>query len=566
MEVSQIAALSIRSHPLGLGGDGLWGQLPQQNGFLSTTYKQRSTALAAATGLNRSLTEGPPARRYPPRQLMRICRRLLCLALLVGFVALQPAAAQAWTWPGRPGSTDRHPVLRPGRSPVAARPAAPRPQEVAPPPAVQQLALALAARQPRVSILEPADGTLLAAGPWTLKLQVDDWPLVDAGRLGLGPHLMLQIDDARPEPLLQTTATLPALAAGSHRLTVYAVRPWGEVVKAPGAFAQIRLHRVVANPLSLPPPGTPQLLPVSPALVSAAEPLLLDWLLIDAPLQNLRADDARWRLRVTLNGDSFLVNQQTPLWLKGWKSGSNAVLMELVDGKGEPLNPPFNSLVREVRLDAAARRPAWLGPQLSQLDLARLLGEAPLEPEAVLPPEPEALASPEPEALILPEPAVVASPEAPEPAAVVAAEPEAVLPPGPEAATALAAPPPPSSEAIAAAAAQPGRAISPDSAASPPEPALQKPAAPTAVAMPPQPLEAGQQSPQLEPPPLESPPLEPRFPTSTPTPAPTPAAPSPTPQPSRPLRPAREEVNPDGTLMRPQRQGPIQALRERLGR
>ncbi len=553
MEVSQIAALSIRSSPLDLGGDGLWGQLPQQNGLRSTTDEQRSTALAAATGLNRSLSEGPPARRSPPRQLMRTCRWLLCLALLVGIVALQPAAAQAWTWPGRPGSTDRHPVLRPGRSPVAARPAAPRPQEVAPPPAVQQLALALAARQPRVSILEPADGTLLAAGPWTLKLQVDDWPLVDAGRLGLGPHLMLQIDDARPQPLLQTTATLPALAAGSHRLTVYAVRPWGEVVKAPGAFAQIRLHRVVANPLSLPPPGTPQLLPVSPALVSAAEPLLLDWLLIDAPLQNLRADDARWRLRVTLNGDSFLVNQQTPLWLKGWKSGSNALLMELVDGKGEPLNPPFNSLVREVRLDAAARRPAWLGPQLSQLDLARLLGEAPLEPEA--------LASPEAEALMPPEPEALASPEAPEPAAVVPAEPEAVLPPGPEAATALAASPPPSSEAIAAAAAQPGQAISPDSAASPPEPALQKPAAPAAVAMPPQPLEAGQQSP-----PLESAPLEPRFPTSTPTPAPTPAAPSPAPQPSRPLRPAREDVNPDGTLIRPQRQGPIQALRERLGR
>jgi hypothetical protein len=51
--------------------------------------------------------------------------------------------------------------------------------------------------------------------------------------------------------------------------------------------------------------------------------------------------------------------------------------MELVDGKGEPLNPPFNSVVREIRLDAAARRPAWLGPQLSQLDLARLLGDVP---------------------------------------------------------------------------------------------------------------------------------------------------------------------------------------------
>jgi hypothetical protein len=170
---------------------------------------------------------------------------------------------------------------------------------------------------------------------------------------------------------------MPPLAPGSHRLTVYAVRPWGEVVKAPGAYRQIRLNRVAANPLGLPAPGSPQLLPVSPRGISAAEPVLLDWLLIDAPLQNLRSDDTRWRLRVTVNGDSFLVQQQSPLWLKGWRPGSNAVLLELVDARGEPLNPPFNSLVREVQLDASAPRPTWLGPRLDEASLAQLLGEAP---------------------------------------------------------------------------------------------------------------------------------------------------------------------------------------------
>jgi len=41
--------------------------------------------------------------------------------------------------------------------------------------------------------------------------------------------------------------------------------------------------------------------------------VLIDWLLLDAPLQNLRGDDARWRLRISVNGDSFLVDRQTPL-------------------------------------------------------------------------------------------------------------------------------------------------------------------------------------------------------------------------------------------------------------
>ena len=298
---------------------------------------------------------------------------LLALVLLMAAWLGLPLSAQAWTLAGRSARS----------APVAAPSSLGGLQEVAPPAAVQQLAEALSPRQPRITILEPRDGALLPEAPWTLRLDVEDWPLVDAESLGLGSHLMVQLDDGLPQPLLETTASMPPLSPGSHRFTVYAVRPWGEVVKAPGAFRQIRLHRVAANPLALPAEGTPQLLAVSPWQAIAGEPVLLDWLLIDAPLQNLRADDARWRLRVTVNGDSFLVNQQTPLWLKGWKSGSNAVLLELVDGRGDPLNPPFNSVVREVRLDPESPRPPWLGPRLDRPTLARLLGEVPpAEPEA----------------------------------------------------------------------------------------------------------------------------------------------------------------------------------------
>jgi hypothetical protein len=227
-----------------------------------------------------------------------------------------------------------------------------------------------------VRILAPAAGALLGDEPWTLRLQVDDWPLVDAGALGLGPHLLVRIDGGEPLRLTRPEATLPALSPGSHRVTVVAARPWGEAVKSPGAMAQIVVHRTAANPLSLPPAGSPQLLPVSPAATAAAEPLLVDWLLVDAPLQHLREDDGRWRLRVTVNGDSFLVDRQTPLWLRGWRRGANAVQLELLDGRGEPLNPPFNSLVQEVRLDPKLPRPAWQGGLLTSSDLAILLGQA----------------------------------------------------------------------------------------------------------------------------------------------------------------------------------------------
>ena len=308
-------------------------------------------------------------------------------------------------------------------------------QEVAPPGAVQQLQEALALRRPQVTIEAPRDGANLPAGPIKLSLKVRDWPLVDAGELGLGPHVVVQVDDLPAIRLSGLELELPPLSPGSHRITAYAARPWGEAVKSPGAWSQIRVHRVTANPLAIPQPGTPQLLPVSPADLAGSEPLLLDWLLLDAPLQGLRDNDGSWRLRVSVNGDSFLVDQNSPLWLKGWQPGSNSLLLELVDGLGEPLNPPFNSLVREVVLDPSKPGLAWQKGRLAEGELAQLLGTAPPEPPAQTPtqpepePEPEPESEPEPE--LVPEPVPELEPE-PEPEPEPVAEPEPV--PAPQAA------------------------------------------------------------------------------------------------------------------------------------
>ena len=310
-------------------------------------------------------------------------------------------------------------------------------QEVAPPGAVQQLQEALALRRPQVTIEAPRDGANLPAGPIKLSLQVRDWPLVDAGELGLGPHVVVQVDDLPAIRLSGLELELPSLSPGSHRITAYAARPWGEAVKSPGAWSQIRVHRVTANPLAIPQPGTPQLLPVSPADLAGSEPLLLDWLLLDAPLQGLRDNDGSWRLRVSVNGDSFLVDQNSPLWLKGWQPGSNSLLLELVNGLGEPLNPPFNSLVREVVLDPSKPGLGWQKGRLAEGELAQLLGTAPPLPPAQTPsqpepePELELEPEPEPELELEPEPMPELEPESePEPEPV--GEPEPV--PAPQAA------------------------------------------------------------------------------------------------------------------------------------
>ncbi|MBM5793366.1 MAG: hypothetical protein FJ049_05285 [Cyanobacteria bacterium M_surface_7_m2_037] len=455
---------------------------------------------------------------------------------------------------------------------LSATPPAGALQEVAPPGAVQQLNERLNERAPQVRVLAPQDNALLPAGPWSLKLQVSDWPLSDAGALGLGPHLMVQLDDQEPLRITSSKAAasvpMPDLRPGSHRITVYAARPWGEAVKAPGASAQIRVHRVARNAAELPASGSAQLIAASPDAQQAMEPVLIDWLLLDAPLQNLRGDDARWRLRISVNGDSFLVDRQTPLWLKGFKRGSNAVQLELLDGRGDPLNPPFNSVVREVVIGSAGPQPAWLRPRLSATDLALLSGEQPAveaaaeATEVPAPKPPHATADPpatqnpnaelsessgKPDKQTSSEP--VAEPEAtaealPEPSAAPSPESE----PSPEPAPPAGATEPPADD---------NSSLANDPARSDPTPeALTLPAEPVAPATDPAP----------DPDPATDP-------ASTPEASEAPAAAvAPPPPPPERLAPqtsltgsARDQVNANGELLKPSPRGPLAGLREKLG-
>ena len=433
------------------------------------------------------------------------------LALVLVVLTLASGGCGKTASPERGSSLDRN---------LSATPPSGALQEVAPPGAVQQLNERLNDRSPQVKVIAPADQALLPAGPWSLKLQVNDWPLADAGSLGLGPHLVVQLDDQEPLRISSAEAaanvTMPDLRPGSHRITVYAARPWGEAVKAPGASAQIRVNRVARNAAELPASGSAQLIAASPDALQQMEPVLIDWLLLDAPLQNLRGDDARWRLRISVNGDSFLVDRQTPLWLKGFKRGSNAVQLELLDGRGDPLNPPFNSVVREVVVGSGSR-PAWLRPNLTPAELAQLAGEQPAPtPEPPLEP-----ANPEPPAV---EPPAEAPPlQEPAPEAIPEEQPSSEQPAPQEADLKV--------------------------------PAQQDEADATTV-------DAPVEAPQEERP-GSTDALQP--PAPTPAPTLTSAPPERVAPQSSLSGSARDQVNADGTLQQPPARGPLAGLREKLG-
>ena len=490
---------------------------------------------------------------------VRAVMRALARSVIVLLLATLTLVSSGWSRP-QPQVSNRLTPTQPAPGGSSAL------QEVAPPAAVQELAERLAARNPRVQIVAPADDSLLPDGPWTLQLQVSDWPLADAGPLGLGPHLVVQLDQQSPLRISSSTTaaelTMEPLLPGSHRLTVYAARPWGEAVKSPGAVSQIRLHRVGRNAAELPARGSAQLIAASPDGLQQDDPVLIDWLLLDAPLQHLRDDDARWRLRVSVNGDSFLVDRQTPLWLKGFKRGSNAVQLELLDGRGDPLNPPFNSLVREVVIGDGTK-PGWRRSTLSAAELANLSGEptiaaapaakpdslkgvadpAPAEATASAPIREEPPAA-EPdtapiERAAMPAPAAIETQKPPSPSATPAAK---------EAFASAADTTAPPSEVLKAAA-EPSE--QPATAPPPTPPQSAEPAQTQAIAS----AESATNQPSAA-----SSSIEPSAAASLNAQAPERVAPT-----SSLAGSARELVNADGSLVKPQRRGPLAGLREKLG-
>ena len=327
---------------------------------------------------------------HPPRSMDKSGRRhanirwfaaLFALILLFGMgqpvLAIPPLP---WANQANSGSVPNQGTNLPTQNPSG------RLREVEPPGAVQQLHQALAKHHPQLSLISPLDGSQLLGGPLNLELKIEDWPVVNDIELGLGAHVAIQIDGQTPIRLSERngnrlTLELPPLSPGSHRFTAYAAYPWGEAVKTPGASLHWSLDQLRPLMGSQPKKDAPWLAVVSPAELGSDSPLLLDWLVWNAPLQNLKAGDARWRLRISVNEDSFVVDQQDALWLQGIdnQKGINTVQMELLNGIGESLEPMFNNQLRAVP-ERQNPKPIWLRSSLNETELARLLGET--KPEA----------------------------------------------------------------------------------------------------------------------------------------------------------------------------------------
>jgi hypothetical protein len=265
--------------------------------------------------------------------------------------------------------------------------------EVAPPVLIQELRPSLERYAPQVTILSPLAEQVFDDTQVTVKLQVSDLPIFQDDTLKLGPHLSLIVDNEPAAAIydLKQPIILENLAPGTHTLRVLALRPWQESFKNDGAFAETTFHILTKTGKNAPDHNLPLLTYSSPQGIYGAEPILLDFYLSNAPLRlsNTANGDNNlqdWRIRVTVNGESFLLDTWEPIYLKGFAKGNNWVQLEFIDGKGNKIENEFNTSVRVISFDPSYR------DGLSQLvrgDLSPTIARSIVDPNYKTIPSPE---------------------------------------------------------------------------------------------------------------------------------------------------------------------------------
>ncbi len=313
--------------------------------------------------------------------------------------------------------------------------------EVSPPESIQQLKPYLDVYEPQVRITSPRNGATLQETSVAVELQVRDLPIYIDQDLGLGPHLHLFLDDQPYQAIYdpERALTLADLAPGTHTLRAFAVRPWGESFKNEGAYDQVTFDVFAASPQNNPDDSQALLTYSQPQGSYGAEPIMLDFYLTNAPLHWVaEADESMsdWRLRCTVNGESFVFDRWQPIYLKGFNPGKNWVKLELIDENGSLIDNALNTGIRVIDYNPGGE------DALSQL----IRGEIPLAQAKVLvdpnyvPPAPIVKERTEPQSDGLSEPD---ADNEPEPQAIDSIEPPAIeaLPAEPELAPIDAAPP-----------------------------------------------------------------------------------------------------------------------------
>ena len=199
------------------------------------------------------------------------------------------------------------------------------------------------------------------SGKYTFDFEVSDFELgaqtepkpdVNLANSDMGQHIHLIVDNQPYEAHYPPSATTLKLAEpGNHVVLAFLSRSYHESVKnlEPNRSFVLHQYQVGKEPSVQADLSAPHLFysrPKGTYTGRDTEHLLLDFFLVNTTL----SPDGN-KVRATIHGQEFILDEWVPYMIDGLPMGDITIRLELIDANGQPIPGPYNDVTRSVTLE-----------------------------------------------------------------------------------------------------------------------------------------------------------------------------------------------------------------------
>ncbi|MEZ4827669.1 MAG: hypothetical protein R3C61_15515 [Bacteroidia bacterium] len=172
---------------------------------------------------------------------------------------------------------------------------------------------------------------------------------------GKGQHIHLIVDNKPYSAHYEPNFSTDTLTEGNHVILAFLSRSYHESVKNTGSGAVsyfIEQYQVGAPALDAPDLTAPHMFYSRPKGAYKGEEIknvLLDFFLVNV---NLSPDG--YKVRATINGETFMITEWAPYVIAGLEPGEATIKLELLNASGDLVSSPYNPVERTITLEAEA--------------------------------------------------------------------------------------------------------------------------------------------------------------------------------------------------------------------
>ena len=181
---------------------------------------------------------------------------------------------------------------------------------------------------------------------YELGVQTEDAATRGIANSGKGQHIHYIVNNG-PYAAHYMSDIPDQLDAGNYVVLAFLSRSYHESVKSKGAYfiENITVGEVEPSQADLSTPHLFYSRPKGTYSGADAKKVMLDFYLVNASI----SPDGN-KVRVTINGNEFIIDEWAPHYIEGMPMGENTIGLELIDSEGTLIEGPFNSVERTILL------------------------------------------------------------------------------------------------------------------------------------------------------------------------------------------------------------------------